>query len=61
MKSSTGILVDELSISTNLTIIDPCPIDNELSMVIDGDIFISNAIRAVKVSKQMPIISDLLT
>ena len=61
MKSSTGILVDELSISTNLTIIDPCPIDNELSMVIDGDIFISNAIRAATVSKQIPIISDLLT
>ena len=61
LKSSTGIFVNELSISTNLTIIDPCPIYNELSMVIDGDIFISNAIRAAKVSKQMPIISDLLT
>ena len=61
LKNSAGVLVHELSISTNLTLIDPCSFDNELSMVIDGDIFISNAIRAAQVSKQMPIISDFIT
>jgi hypothetical protein len=61
LRSSTGEIIHELSITTKLTIIDICEIDNELSMAIDGDIFISNAIRAAKVSKQMPIINDLLT
>lgn len=51
LKSSTGTIVHELSITTKLTILDICEIDNELTMAIDGDIFISNAIRATKVTK----------